>query len=444
MPRAKAKKRSRRSGPREMMRRGATMISAGEADRGSLWRHGDFLKLWAAQAVSSFGARITREGLPYAAVMSLGADPAQLGLLAALTRGPAIIVGLGLGGFVDRRSRRGVMIGDDIGRAVILASVPVAAWSHLLSLGQIYAVAALVGALSVLFEMADHAYLPTLVAGDQLVDGGSKLAATDAVAEIGGPALYGLLFQLFTAPVAIAVNAGTYLFSAAALGLIGKREAAPEPRTPVEGGTFIEDFRAGLAVVLRDPALRTLLLITTTNALFVSFFAALYIVWAVRSLGLSPAMLGATVAVGGVSALAGAAITPRLVRTIGLGRAYVLTNLVGTSSTLLIALAGGGPASGMAMLMISQVIGDSVGTVAEIASRTLRQTLVAPELMGRVGGVFATAPGVTGIIGALAGGGLAGVIGLRPTLLVASLGLMATAAIGLGSPLTRAMAAEET
>ena len=414
------------------------MTSAEGARPASLWRHGDFLKLWAAQGVSSLGARITREGLPYAAVMSLGASPAQLGVLAALTRGPAIVVGLSLGGFVDRRGRRGIMIGADIGRALILASVPIAAWSHILTIGQIYAVAALVGALSVLFEMADHAYLPSLVAQDQLVDGGAKLAATDAVAEIGGPALYGLLFQLFTAPMAIAVNAGTYLFSAAALGLIKKPETPPEPVAPADRTHFVEDFRAGLAVALGDPALRPLLLITTVSALFGSFFSALYIIWAVRGLGLSPAMLGATVAVGGVAALVGAAVTPRWIRWLGLGRAYVVTNVVGTASTLFIALAGGGPVWGMAMLMVSQVIGDGVGTTAEIAGHTLRQTLVAPHMMGRVGGVFAVAPGVTGIIGALAGGGLAGLIGMRPTLFVAALGLMSAAAIGLTSPLMRA------
>ena len=413
------------------------MTSAEGARPASLWRHGDFLRLWAAQGVSSLGARITREGLPYAAVMSLGANPAQLGILAALTRGPAIVVGLSLGGFVDRRSRRGIMIGADIGRALILASVPIAAWSHLLTMGQIYAVAALVGALSVLFEMADHAYLPSLVAQDQLVDGGAKLAATDAVAEIGGPALYGLLFQLFTAPMAIAVNAGTYLFSAAALGLIGKRETPPEPQAPADRTHFIQDFRAGLAIALGDPSLRPLLLTTTGIALFGSFYSALYIVWAVRGLGLTPAMLGATVAVGGVSALVGAAVTPRWVRWIGLGRAYVITNLIGTASTLFIAFAGGPPAWGMIMLMAAQVVGDGVGTTAEIAARTLRQTLVAPEMMGRVGGVFAVAPGVTGIVGALAGGGLAGLIGIRPSLVLASLGMTLAAAIGLGSPLMR-------
>ena len=413
------------------------MTNAVRAGPGSLWRHGDFLKLWAAQGVSSLGARITREGLPYAAVMSLGVNPAQLGVLAALTRGPAIVVGLSLGGFVDRRGRRGIMIAADIGRALILASVPIAAWSHLLSMGQIYAVAALVGALSVLFEMADHAYLPSLVDQDQLVDAGAKLAATDAVAEIGGPALYGLLFQLFTAPMAIAVNAATYLFSAASLGLIRKPETPPERLDAGEQTHFIQDFRAGLAVALGDSSLRPLLLITTASALFGAFFSALYIVWAVRGLGLTPAMLGATVAVGGVAALAGAAVTPRCVAWMGLGRAYVVTNVVGSASTLFIAVASGPPIAAMALLMAAQIVGDGVGTVAEIGGRTLRQTLVAPEMMGRVGGVFATAPGVTGIIGALAGGGLAGMIGLRPALWIAALGLMASAAIGLASPLMR-------
>jgi len=402
-----------------------------------LWGHADFLKLWAAQSVSSVGARITREGLTFTAVVSLGATPAQIGVLAAVVRGPAILVGLTAGGLVDRRRRRPLLIACDIGRALVLATMPLAAWLRVLTLTQVFVVAALVAALSVLFDIADHAYLPSLIAHDQLVEGNAKLATTDALAEIGGPALYGVLFQFLTAPIAIAVNAATYVFSAAALGAIANRE--PAPATPPRGtrASLVHDFRTGLATVMADARVRPLLLIATASALFGSFFSALYIIFALKQLHLSATMLGATVAVGGAAAMVGAGVAGRVTRRVGLGRAFVATNLIAGAGAFFIPLAGGGPLAGMAMLMVAQLVGDSFGTVGEIAERSLRQSLIAPELMGRVGGVFAMAPGVTGIIGAILGGWLGGVIGIRPTLFIAAAGLTLASAIGLGSPLLR-------
>ena len=405
---------------------------------GRLWRHADFLKLWAAQSVSSFGARITREGLPFAAVMSLGATPAQVGLLAALSRGPAILVGLFGGGFVDRTRRRPILIGADIGRALVLATIPLAAWTHLLSINQLYVVAALVGALSVLFDIADHAYLPSLIAREDLVEGNAKLATTESIAEIGGPSLYGILFQVFTAPIAIAVNAGTYLFSAAALATITSDEPAPDPHDADDGPShFITDFRIGLAAALADPVVRTLLLVASLSALFGSFYSALYTLYAMRNLHLTATMLGASVAFGGVAALFGASLSRLLIRRIGIGPAYVFTGMIASIGSLFIPVAFGAPLIGMLFLMAAQFFGDSFGTVTEIAGRSLRQSLVAPHMMGRVGGVFAVAPGVTGIVGALVGGVLGGLIGARETLYIASAGIIASSLIGLFSPLLR-------
>jgi Na+/melibiose symporter-like transporter len=404
---------------------------------GGLWAHPDFLKLWAAQSVSSLGARITREGLTFTAVMSLGATPAQIGILAALVRGPAILVGLTAGGMVDRARRRPVLIGSDVGRAVVLASMPVAAWLHVLTMNQVYVVAALVGALSVLFDIADHAYLPSLIARDQLVEGNSKLATTEGLAEIGGPALYGVLFQFLTAPIAIAVNAGTYLFSAAALGAIRSKEPPPAQREAGTRVNLVQDFRTGLAAIFADSSIRPLLLIATATALFGSFLSSLYIFFALKQLHLTAAMLGATVAVGGVAAMFGAGLAAPVIRRFGLGPVFVIGGLIAAAGTLFIPLAGGGPIVGMLMLMIAQLIGDSFGTVSEIAERSLRQSLVAPHLMGRVGGVFAMAPGVTGIIGAIFGGWLGGVIGVQPTLFIASAGVVLASMIGLSSSLLR-------
>src|SRR5262245_12889979 len=154
-----------------------------------LWRERDFLRLWAAQTVSDFGARITREGLPIMAVVTLAAQPAQLGVLAALASGAGLLVGLTAGDYVDHTPRRRILIATDLIRAAVLLSVPLAAWLGVLSMLQVYVVATLVAAASVLFAIADHAYLPNLVGKPLVLDANAKISATEGVAEMGGPAL---------------------------------------------------------------------------------------------------------------------------------------------------------------------------------------------------------------------------------------------------------------
>ncbi|MBV9905788.1 MAG: MFS transporter, partial [Alphaproteobacteria bacterium] len=212
---------------------------------GALWRHAGFMRLWAAQTVSSFGARITREGLALASVLTIDAKPWQLGILAALALGPGLIVGMVAGGFVDRSRKRHIMIGADLARTAVLATVPVAAWLHILSMNQLYVVALAMGGLSVLFNIADRAYLPHLIAREHLMEGNTKLSTTDSLAEIGGPALAGSLVQLLTAPFAIAVNAGTYLFSAIFLFAIREREDLGGEHN--KRATMLGDLRAGFA-----------------------------------------------------------------------------------------------------------------------------------------------------------------------------------------------------
>jgi len=381
----------------------------------------DFMKLWSAQAVSAFGARITREGLPMAAVLVLGASPGQIGLLAALTRGPALVVGLMSGGLVDRSRRRGVLIAMDVVRAVLLATIPIAAWLHLLSIVQLYLAAAMVGAASVLFEIADHAYLPTLVAKSALTDANARLSATEAVAEVGGPAMAGLLFQWLGGPYAVALNALTYLVSASFLGAIVTREAKPAPSEPPRWGRDVVD---GLRAALAEPRVAPLLLMQGSNALFGAFFSALYTLFALRVLGLNTALLGLTVASGGVGALAGAFIAPRLARLAGVGPAIALSSILAATSMFFIPLAPADRVAGMAFLCASQVLGDALWVTSEILAASLRQRLLPQAILGRVAATFQAVSGGLGIVGALVGGALGGWLGPRETLLIACAGML--------------------
>ena len=398
-----------------------------------LWRQSDFLRLWAAQTVSDFGARITREGLPMMAVMGLAASPTQLGLLYALSSGPALLVGLAAGDYVDHTARRPILIAADVARALILVTLPLAAWLGLLSMLQVYAAAALVTAASVLFDIADHAYLPGLVGRALVTDANAKISATESVAEMGGPALAGMLFQWLTAPIAIVVNAATYVVSA----LLLARIRAAEP--PLESGAhrrgWIDGVVTGAKTSWSEPRMRVLLIMTGIGGLFGGFFGALYIAFVLRGLGLGPVLLGLGIATGGVGALVGSFLAQPMGRRFGVGPTICLTGALSALGTMIVLLAPANPVGAMTALMVSQFLGDAFGVVPLILATSLRQTILPQKLLGRVGATFRALSGGAAVVGALVGGALGQALGLRQTLLFAIGGLLFGPLIGALSPL---------
>ncbi|WP_411289279.1 MFS transporter [Phenylobacterium sp.] len=397
----------------------------------------DFRKLWAAQAVSGVGARITRDGLPILAVAGLAATPGQLGLMAALASGATLILTLASGGRIDRTRRRPVLIGADLLRAAVLIALPLAAWLGAITLWQVFAAAILVAAASVVFDIADHAYLPSLIDRDQITDGNARLSATDSVAEVGGPALAGLLFQWLAGPIAVAVNAATYLVSAGLLLTIRKPEAQPRPEGPAPG--WRADVAAGFKAAWREPLVRPLLLMTAAGGLFGAFFSALYVVFALRVLQLTPAMLGLTIAAGGIGALAGAALAQPMARRLGVGPAIFAASAGATLAALLIPLAPAEPGLGMAFLVAAQVFGDALAVAGVVLMASLRQTVLPAQLLGRVGASFHAVGGGMAVAGALIGGALGGLIGPREALYVAVAGLALSPLIALASPPLRCL-----
>lgn len=402
---------------------------------GALWRHAGFMRLWAAQTVSSFGARISREGLALASVLTIDAKPFQLGILVALVTGPSVVVGFLAGGFVDRTGKRRIMIASDLLRTVVLSSVPIAAWFHLLSMEQLYVVGALMGGLSVFFDIADHAYLPHLIAREHLIEGNTKLSATDSLAEVGGPALAGILVQTLTAPFAIAVNALTYLISAIFLGTISNRE---EPHHEAERRpTLLGDLRLGFTAISHNPLVRPLVVMAVLSPLFGGVFSSLYVIFVIKTLGLSPALMGMTVAVGGIGSLLGTAISSRFVRAVGVGRTIALGFLISAVSSVFVPLASGPIWLKIASLMVAQLVGDSMAVAAIIPASSLRQSVISREMLGRAASVFFVGAGASAVIGALSGGILGSALGPRAALFLAVGGLVATPMIGVFSPLWR-------
>ena len=399
----------------------------------ALWRHSDFLRLWSAQTVSDFGARITREGLPMMAVMGLAASASQLGVLAALASGSALLVGLAAGDFVDHTLRRPILIAMDLARALVLIALPIAAWLGRLNIYEVYAAAALVAAGSVLFDIADHAYLPGLVGRSLLTDANAKITATESIAEIGGPSLAGLLFQWLTAPIAVAVNAATYVLSAVILA--GIRAPEPPPADAGQGRGWVDGVVTGARTAWAEPRVRILLVMTGVGGLFGGFFSALYIAYVLRDLGLSPALLGLGIATGGVGALTGSMLAQVMARRLGVGLAICLAGILSALGTMIVLLAPRGVVGATAALMVSQFLGDAFGVVPLILAGTLRQSVLPQTLLGRVGATFRVAGGGAAVAGALVGGVLGQAIGLREALLIAVAGLMVGPVAGAVSPL---------
>ena len=182
--------------------------------RTGLWRHTDFLILWTGQTLSALGSTVTTLALPLTAALILHASAFEMGLLSTVATVPNLLFGLVAGVSADRVRRRPLMISAEISRALLLLSIPIAALVHRLTIGQLYAVVFLAGTCTTFFEVANVSYLPSLVGRDHVVSATSRLVASASVAMAVGPGVAGGLIQIFTAPIAIFVDAFAVAVSA--------------------------------------------------------------------------------------------------------------------------------------------------------------------------------------------------------------------------------------
>ena len=192
----------------------------------SLWRQPDFLKLWAGQTISTFGSGVTASALPLTAVLVLGANASEMGWLLAVESAPVLLVGMFAGVWVDRFRRRPLLIGADLGRALLLACIPVLAGLGGLRIEHLFLVAAAVGVLRVLFDVAYRSFVPDLVGREGVLEANSRLATVEAVAEITTPGMTGALVQVIAPSTAILLDAASFVGSALCIAGIGQRESA--------------------------------------------------------------------------------------------------------------------------------------------------------------------------------------------------------------------------
>ena len=402
-----------------------------------LWREADFMKLWAGQAVSELGSVVTRTALPIAAVLLLGATPVEMALLLTSASAAVLLFGLAAGAWIDRLRRRPIMIAADAVRALALASVPAAAFAGVLRIEHLYAVVFVEAALGAAFDAAYRSYLPSLVGRRRLVEGNSKLEMASAVAEIGGPGLAGALVQIITAPLALLVDACSFVVSAISLGLI----RTPEPRVaPVVGrGSIASEIGEGLRFVWREPTVRAMTVGGVVNRFFGGFFV-LYTIYALNELHLPPLLLGAVVSAGGVGSLVGAALAPRLGRRLGTGRAILLAWTGSVALGVLTPLAAGPPLIAALFLFVPQLFGDGLATAGIVNFVSLRQAITPDALLGRVAATREVLFEAVTPVGAFAGAAVAEAIGIRGAFAVAVGGFALGVTIWWASPIRRVRA----
>jgi MFS family permease len=392
----------------------------------SVWREPDFVRLWAATTVSMLGSFVTRTALPFAAILVLGAGAGEVAMLRAAELVAGLTVGLVAGAWVDRLRRRRILIWADLGRAALLGSIPLVFALNALTLAQLVVVAFGAAILTTFFDTADRAFLPTVIGRQRLVEANATLTGSSSAAEFVGFGAGGWLIQLLTAPIAIAIDAISFLVSA--LLIRGIRAVEPQPQSVEDRCSVVTEIREGLRVTLRDPILRPLALADAAVAGFWGVFGAVYLVFATE-IGFEPGVIGLVAAVGGLSSLAGAAAAGRAVRRLGVARFFIGTMVLVTIGNAFIAVTPDAALLGLLCLLVQQLLSDSSLTAFDIVAVSIRQATVDDRQLGRVGASFHALAMAAMLAGTVVGGIVAEMVSVRAALVVGALGGLIAIAI---------------
>jgi len=391
---------------------------------------GIFRRYWGAHTVSLVGDQISGLALPLVGVLTLDASAAQMGVLAAAGLVPNLVLALHAGAWVDRWGRRRrTMIVADFARALLLCSVPLAYAFDVLTLAQLYVVAFGVGSLAVAFNVSDASLFVSIVRRDRFIEASSLLNGSRAFSYVAGPAAAGALVQVLSAPGALLLDAASYLGSGGLLVSIHP----DEPPADREGGGVL----VGMRWVLRSAVVRSTLLATATINFFNFVFFALFVLYAVRTLGITPGALGIVLGAGAVGSLVGSVFTGRITRAIGVGPALVLGCVLFPAPLLLVPLAGGPRTVVLACLFLSE-LGAGFGVMLlDISAGSLFAAVIPHRLRSRVSGAYTFANYGVRVLGSLVGGVLGETLGLRPGIAIGAAGALLGVLWLLPSPVPR-------
>jgi MFS family permease len=387
--------------------------------RKGLWRNHNFLKLWSGSTISLFGSQVTFLALPFTAALLLHANAIQMGILSAANTVPFLLVSLFAGVWIDRMRRRPLLILADVGRALLLSSVPLVAYLGMLHIIYLYVVAFLVGLLNVFFDVAYGAFLPSLLERNELVEANSKLQISTSFAEFAGPSVAGVLVQLLTAPLALLVDALSFLVSALLLVSLRTKESVRE--TKLTAGSFWNELIVGLRFTFGHPLLRSLACSSGTLNFTGGVFDAILVLYITQVLHLGAIYFGVMYTVGSLSGIGAALVSPRMVQHIGTSRVTIISALLIAIGWLLIPLAHGFVPFVLVLLLPGMLLAGAGNTLYNITAQTLVQTTTPESLLGRVISSQTCIGLGTLPLGALLGGILANLFGIRMVLLGACL-----------------------
>jgi len=379
-------------------------------------------RLVAAATISNLGSMLTRIALPFVAVDVLGASAREMSALNAARVLPALALGLAVAGFVDRRRKRGLLIASDLGHAALLAAVPAAHVLGVLSMPVLWLLALVSGLLSLVFEVARHAYVAALVARERLVLVNSRITAGNAAAEAFAFAAGGWLVQWLTAPLALLADAVSYLASAACLGGIRAREPEPAgargPASPWLAGAERRGVLPGLRAIRASPELLALAWVGAAGVLANEVLGVVYMLFVRRELGFSPGTLGMLFAVGSLASLGASVLAVRVGYALGPRAAMGVSLGAAGLAVAALALAPGATSLGAALIALQQ-LGDAGFVVFEIHALSRRQAAAPAELQGRIHGTFSFLSSWAMLAGALLGGLLGDALSPRATIALA-------------------------
>jgi MFS family permease len=391
----------------------------------------NFRRYFAGQSVSLLGDQISLIALPLTAVLALHATAGQMGALLTAALVPNLLFALHAGVWIDRRGRRReMMIATDVGRGLLIATIPIAyAFGHL-GWAQLYVVAFAAGTLSVLFSVAYGAFFQIVVPREDYVAANSLIHGSRAFSFLAGNSIGGVLVQLFRGPYALAIDAASFVWSAFFLGRIDAEEPAGASR---ETGGLL----SGARWIRGNAVIRAELLGVATLNLFNFMFFALFVLYATRSLGVRPAALGLVLGAASVGTLLGSFVTARISRRFGVGPAFVAGCFLFPAPLILVPAAGGPHWLVLAFLFVSEFVGGIGLMLLDIMAGTISAAIVPEQLRSRVSGAFMLVNNGVRPVGTTIGGILGTTIGVRPTLWIATVGALLGLAWLLPSPIPR-------
>lgn len=403
--------------------------------RSGLWENTDFLRFWIGETIANFGGQLGAIALPIIAAITLGASPFQMGLLAASTHFPRMIVGIFAGTWVDTRKRRPIMINVNLVRAATMMVIPITTLLGMLTFPVLLGVTIALGVLSILFDSAWNTMIPSMVDRDDLADANGKLWASMSLAQIAGPAVSGILIAIMTGPNVLTLNAIGWLVAAWCTAQVKRPEPEVTPQLFSGPREVLHNIRDGYRELIRNPIVRPL----TTTMIGINFgsgiFGAVFVLFLTEELHLSTRGIGIMSAVGGLGALIGSVAAAPLARRFGYGRIITIGPFMQGSGNLTFAIAVYADDVGIALVAGGLLVGWIFLQAYDVCRFSLRQVATQPNLMGRVASSTMTLIAAIMMIGALVGGTIGEVWGLGPALALGALSQIAAGFLTLRSPI---------